>query len=141
MDSGGGSRPTTTQTVSGPALALDGDTVNVNGQRIDLWGVDAPNLVNSDGWHARAALDDLIGGTGTLICTIKDTSGTRDEAICSNSRAGDVGRAMLQGGWAIVSRSDTTKSKADSTLAGAYAKAELAARRQRAGLWGGMPRR
>ncbi|UCH75869.1 MAG: hypothetical protein JSU82_08620 [Rhodospirillales bacterium] len=138
VDSGGAqqSRPASTQTVSGPAMAWDGDTVEVNGQLLDLWGIDAPNLDSSDGWHSRAALDELIGANGTLICTIKDTAGRRDDAICSNSRSGDVGRAMLLGGWAIVSRSDTTKNPADSALAKAYRDTEAVARRQRTGLWG-----
>lgn len=139
--SGGQNRPAATETVRGSAFARDGDTVEIDGQSIDLWGIDAPNLDNADGWYARAALDDLIGRTGTLVCTIKDTSGTRDSAICSNSRAGDVGRAMLQGGWAIVSRHEANKNKADGTLARAYADAESAARRQRVGLWNGAPRR
>lgn len=138
---GSSSRPATVQTISGTAMAWDGDTVDVAGERIDLWGIDAPNLDNSDGWFARAALDELIGRTGTLICTIKDTSGSRDDAVCSNSRVGDVGRAMLQGGWAVVSRSDTMRRNADRTLARSYAEAEATARRQRAGMWAGMPRR
>jgi len=137
----GQSSPATTKTISGAAYARDGDTVDVNGKSLDLWGIDAPNLDNADGWYARAALDDLIGKTGTLVCTIKDTSGSRDSAICSNSGAGDVGRAMLQGGWAIVTRRETMRNAADSTLARAYADAESAARRQRAGLWNGAPRR
>ncbi|MDH3229760.1 MAG: thermonuclease family protein [Alphaproteobacteria bacterium] len=134
-------RPQDARTFSGPATALDGDTVEVDGRPIDLWGIDAPNLDNSDGWYARAALDDLIGRNGALACTVKDTSGRRDEAVCTNSRAGDVGRAMLQGGWAVVARSDTMDEKSDSALAAAYADAEARARRQRAGLWAGLPGR
>jgi endonuclease YncB( thermonuclease family) len=132
---------TTAETISGPAVARDGDTVAVGGRLFDLWGVDAPNLDNSDGWYVRAALDDLIGPNGTLACTIKDTSGRRDEAVCTNSRAGDVGRAMLLGGWAVVSRSNTAREGTDSALAAAYAEAESKARRNRVGLWAGMPRR
>ncbi len=137
----GSSRPPEARTISGAAVALDGDTVEVAGRLVDLWGVDAPNLDNSDGWHARVALDELIGRNGTLACTIKDTSGRRDEAVCTNSRAGDVGRAMLIGGWAVVARNDISDSGADSALASAYAEAEARARRQRAGLWAALPRR
>ncbi len=129
------------RTVSGSAVALDGDTVKVAGRLVDLWGIDAPNLDNSDGWHARAALDDLIGRNGTLACTIKDTSGRRDEAVCTNSRAGDVGRAMLIGGWAVVARNDFSDDGANGALASAYAEAEARARRQRDGLWAALPRR
>ncbi len=138
---GGSSRPQDARTISGMAVALDGDTVEVGGRLVDLWGIDAPNLDNSDGWHARVALDDLIGRNGTLACTIKDTSGRRDEGVCTNSRAGDVGRALLLGGWAIVARSDFSDGGADSALAAAYTDAESRARRQRAGLWANAPRR
>lgn len=144
MDSVGTTRSSSAAaagTISGAAVAIDGDTVEIDGRLIDLWGIDAPNLDNSDGWHARTALDELIGRNGALACTIKDTSGRRDEAVCTNSRAGDVGRAMLQGGWAVVARRDTMGDARDSALAAAYADAEAGARRQRAGLWASAPRR
>jgi len=127
--------------VSGAAIALDGDTVRVEGTVMNLWSVDAPNLANSDGWFARAALDDLIGENGTLSCTVKFKRKRRSHAVCTNSRVGDVGRSMLQGGWAIVARSDKKDEKLDSALAGVYARAEKRARQLRAGLWAGMPRR
>lgn len=124
---------------SGAAVARDGDTVSVDGRLMDLWGVEAPNLSNSDGWFARAALDDLIGPEGTLNCTVKAKTKRRTYAVCSNNRVGDVGRSMIQGGWAIVSRSDRKDEKLDSALAGVYARAEKRARESRSGLWAQLP--
>lgn len=134
----GGPKP---EIVSGAAIALDGDTVRVGDKTMDLWGVEAPNLDNRDGWFARAALDDLIGEDGRLSCTVKVKTSRRIHAVCSNNRVGDVGRAMLQGGWAIFARSDKRDEKVDGALAGVYARAEARARQSRSGLWAGPPRR
>jgi endonuclease YncB( thermonuclease family) len=129
------------ETISGVGVAIDGDTVEVDGRIMDLWGVEAPNLDNSDGWFSRAALDDLIGPDGKLSCTVKVKTRRRTHAICTNSRVGDIGRAMLQGGWAIFARGDSKDERLDKALTGVYASAEARARRTRAGLWAGMPRR
>ena len=128
--------------VSGKAVAADGDTVLVDDRNLDLWGIEAPNLDNSDGWFARAALDNLIGENGELVCIVKVVrKRARDLAICSNSRVGDVGRAMLQGGWAIVNRTDKKSQDVDAALAGVYQRTETRARESRVGLWTKYPLR
>lgn len=126
--------------VSGIAVATDGDTVLIGERSLDLWGIEAPNLVNSDGWFARAALDRFIGENGELICIVKvERKRLRDLAICSNSKVGDVGRAMLQGGWAIINRVDKKSQDVDSALAGVYQRTETRARESRVGLWTKYP--
>jgi len=128
--------------VSGKAVAADGDTVLVDDRSLDLWGIEAPNLDNSDGWFARAALDRLIGENGELVCIVKvERKRARDLAICSNSRVGDVGRAMLQGGWALVNRTDKKSQDVDAALAGVYQRTETRARESRVGLWTRYPLR
>lgn len=128
--------------VSGPAVAEDGDSVIVKGISIDLWGVEAPNLDNSDGWFSRAALDRFIGEKGELVCIIKVVrKKRRDLAICSNNRVGDVGRAMLQNGWAVVNRRDKRDLDVDSALTGVYERTEQRARQTRTGLWVNYPLR
>lgn len=128
------------QTFSGPAIAEDGDTVIINDRFIDLWGVEAPNLDNSDGWYSRAALDRLIGENGQLVCIIKvERKKRRDLAVCSNNRVGDVGRAMLQNGWAVVNRRDKRNRDVDSALTGVYERTEQRAREARSGLWANYP--
>ena len=128
--------------VSGVAIPTDGDTILIDEKNIDLWGIEAPNLDNSDGWFSRAALDRLIGDNGELVCIIKvKRSRRRDMAICSNNRVGDVGRAMLQNGWAIVNRTDKKSQDVDTALAGVYHRTEKRARETRVGLWVKYPLR
>lgn len=123
--------------ISGTAVARDGDSVEFKDMNVDLWGVDAPTLRTTGGWYARAALDDLLGESGLLSCTVKDDSGQRAQVICGNGQTNDIGRALLLGGWAIVDRNDTRD--ADPALARAYANAEKRARKSRAGLWSLAP--
>ena len=126
--------------ISGVAIATDGDTILINEMHLDLWGIEAPNLDNSDGWFSRAALDRLIGENGELVCIIKvKRLRRRDLAICSNNRVGDVGRAMLQNGWAIVNRTDKKSQDVDSALAGVYHRTENRSRESRVGLWAKFP--
>ncbi len=128
--------------ISGVAIASDGDTVIVDNKNLDLWGIEAPNLDNSDGWFSRAALDQLIGENGELVCIIKvKFKKRRDLAICSNNKVGDIGRAMLQNGWAIVNRTDKKSQDVDTALAGVYGRTEQRARESRAGLWAKYPLR
>ena len=128
--------------ISGVAIATDGDTILMGDVNLDLWGIEAPNLDNSDGWFSRAALDRLIGENGRLVCIIKvKRLRRRDLAICSNNRVGDVGRALLQNGWAIVNRTDKKSQDVDSALAGVYYRTEARARESRVGLWAKFPGR
>lgn len=128
--------------VSGVAIAVDGDTVRIGNSNLDLWGIEAPNLDNSDGWYSRAALDRFIGENGELVCIIKvKRKRGLDLAICSNGRVGDVGRAMLQNGWAVVNRLDKKSQEVDSALAGVYNRTEKRARESKIGLWTANPLR
>lgn len=128
--------------ISGAAVATDGDTVLIDNRYLDLWGIEAPNLDNSDGWFSRAALDSFIGEGGELVCIIKVKRKKRlNLAICSNNKVGDVGRAMLQNGWAIVNRTDKKSQDVDTALAGVYHRTEIRARESRVGLWVKYPLR
>ncbi|MBE9555194.1 MAG: thermonuclease family protein [Proteobacteria bacterium] len=128
--------------ISGTAVAPDGDTVLIENNYLDLWGIEAPNLDNSDGWYSRAALDRFIGEGSDLVCIVKvKRKKRRNLAICSNSKVGDVGRAMLQNGWAVVNRTDKKSQDVDSALAGVYQRTEIRAREARLGLWVNYPLR
>jgi len=128
--------------ISGVAVAANGDTILIGDERLDLWGIEAPNLDNTDGWYSRAALDRFIGENAELVCIIKvKRRKGQDQAICSNSKVGDVGRAMLQGGWAIVNRTDKKSQDVDAALAGVYQRTETRARESRVGLWARYPLR
>jgi hypothetical protein len=128
--------------VSGTAVAADGDSIMIDDKILDLWGVEVPNIRSVDGWFSRAALDQLIGEGGELVCIIKvKRRKRRDLAICSNNKVGDVGRAMLQNGWAIVNRTDKKSQDVDTALAGVYGRTEKRARETRIGLWVKYPLR
>ena len=54
--------------IPGPFMAVDGDTLaSKTGTRVRIAAVDAPEMQTSDGWKARAALDDLLAA-GPMTC-------------------------------------------------------------------------
>lgn len=124
---------------AGPAGALrvaDGDSFTLDGQRIRLFGIDAPELAQScsgaDGrpWPCgRAAADALtcLLAAGPPICTERDRDPYgRSVATCTVGGR-DMGRAMVAEGWAVA----YTRYSRD------YVEDEAAARRERRGLWRG----
>lgn len=123
------------QDVSGPARASDGDTLDLSGIIVRLYGIDAPERSQScsrDGapWacgrEAADRLAALVGGK-TIRCEQRDIDDYgRSVAIC---RAGpiDLSAAMADAGLAIALPHFTT----------AYVTNEARARDQRLGIWAG----
>ncbi len=122
--------------VSGRAVVVDGDTIEVRGRRIRLHGIDAPELDQKcqgrDGrWlkcgrKARFFLANMLRGR-TVTCEGVDTDRYgRMVAIC---RVGgeDMGRRMVSSGWAVAYRRYSWR----------YVKDEWAARMGKRGLWSG----
>lgn len=115
---------------------IDGDTMDVNGQRVRLWGIDAPEGKQSCqrggvawlcGQEAAKALRDYVKGK-TVACQAKD----RDQygrvvAVCIADDH-EVNAWMAREGWAL---DYLQYSK------GAYADAEKEAREANRGLWAG----
>lgn len=121
--------------LTGTAHAVDGDTLDLRGQRVRLFGVDAPEQDQPCGprgkvWPCgkRAAQDlaGLIAGK-TLRCTARDTDRYgRIVAICE-AEGVDLGRAMVRSGMALAYRRYSQR----------YVGDEAAARSAKAGLWSG----
>jgi endonuclease YncB( thermonuclease family) len=116
---------------AGIAKIVDGDSLELNGERIRLEGIDAPEIDQTcllDGRKqpcGREAQRRLIvlAGTGRLSCT----GWQRDKydrllGVCQASGR-EVNREMVRSGWAVAY--------------GAYRAEEGEARKARLGLWAG----
>lgn len=123
------------ETLSGSASALDGDTLELNGVRVRLHGVDAPENdqpCRSAGrrWpcgrEARRALDARIRG-GWVACEVRDQD-RYGRVVATCSVAGqDLNAWMVANGWALAYRRYSL----------AYVAEESRARATRRGVWQG----
>jgi len=128
----GGAPP---DTVSGRVQVTDGDSFEIDGTRIRLNAIDAPEgrqtcVRNGSIWRcgdeAAAKLRALVAGN-TVVCTRKDTdSYGRMVAVCRNGTA-DLGAQMVSAGLALAYRQ----------YGNDYVDEENAARAARRGLWAG----
>ena len=121
--------------VSGPAAVIDGDTIEVGGQRVRLHGIDALEsaqscLAGGQRWrcgaHATRALEDRIGGR-TVDCA--GTARDRYGRLVATCRLGptDLNAWLVAEGWGLAYR----------RYSSAYVSQELSARSGRRGIWRG----
>lgn len=117
----------------GAAVAVDGDTLHLNGAELRLYGIDAPELHQECGnppWpcgkEAHDALAALVAGR-KATCRARDVD--RYGRIVATCTAGgqDVAEALVRQGLAIAYR----------RYSGRYVPAEDEARQARRGLWSG----
>jgi endonuclease YncB( thermonuclease family) len=127
---------TATAAAAQPTRVIDGDTLDLAGKRIRIWGIDAvegDQICQRDGreWRcgddAARALETLVD-QGEIICAEVDRDQYgRTVATCTvNGR--DVGSAMVRSGWAL----DYAKYSH-----GAYLGEQLDAVQAQRGLWSG----
>lgn len=127
--------PAIGQIYFGKAVAIDGDTIELGGQRIRLFGIDAVEAAQSCersgetwtcGQDAASALSAIVEGRN-LQCETRDVDRYgRVVAICTRDGR-DIGRAMVQMGLAV----------ALPEFSRDYVMDEEAARARRAGIWAG----
>lgn len=129
-----GASATASEQVVGVASVIDGDTLEVHGQRIRLLGIDAPEsrqtcMKGGKPWRcgkdAAFALADKIGYK-PVTCEAKgkpDRYG-RATAVCRLGSE-DLNAWMVREGWAMAYRQYSR----------AYVEDEAAARESRRGIW------
>lgn len=122
------------QSVAENVRIIDGDRLELNGQRIHLIGIDAPELEQlcgaADaeypcGQESKAALEALLVGVDNIVCEKKDAdSDGWVRAVCKANGL-DVNAEMVRSGQALAYRDE----------AFLYSNEEGEAQKFGAGLW------
>ncbi len=123
--------------MAGIPRVIDGDTIEVHGQRIRLHGIDAPEsaqrcIVRGKtypcGEIAAGALKDLTAGIEVRCEQVDVDRYGRVVATCYDNHDFDVNRNMVYTGWALAYRRYSTR----------YVATEDDAREAGRGLWRGV---
>jgi endonuclease YncB( thermonuclease family) len=119
----------------GTAIVLDGDSIEIRGQRINLYGIDAPEPGQSCerlgasypcGREATRALARGIG-QDVVTCRQKHLNQRRQPVAVCKAGGVDISAWMVRQGWAVPHPKFGT----------AYKDEADAARKYRRGVWGG----
>ena len=119
----------------GSAIVLDGDSIQIAGQRINLYGIDAPEPGQSCERLGKSyrcgqeATQALVRGIGQDIVTCRQKHlNQRKQPVAMCKTGGfDISEWMVRQGWAV----------SHPKFGAAYKDAEAAARQYRRGIWGG----
>ena len=83
------------------AVAIDGDTVKLNGTSYRIWGIDAPERGDPGGPAAKATMARLIDGA-TLVCDQIDTDRyARPVVRCDLPNGRDLACELVRLGAAV----------------------------------------
>ena len=124
--------------IVGKARIVTGNIIEINRQRIHLFGIAAPAPAQtctakgtrwSCGQNATFALSAIVERQWVHCARNYAGSAERSIAVCrlAGANGPDIGAAMVRQGWALADRRVST----------AYVREEDAARRAKAGLWVG----
>lgn len=123
--------------IRGTPTIIDGDSLELKGQRVDLFGIDSPEpgticwKENGDSFDcgriATTALLDLTAGLDVICVPLEESAPERTEAMPATCTAGSfsLNRNMVHTGWAL----------ADRTATDDYVETEDQAKAAKRGLW------
>lgn len=103
--------PSYADSAAGSAMAIDGDTIELDGKVVQLYGIDAPELgqlcLDHGAWHpcglaaAHELNKQLRLSRRNIECQPADASGA-SEQVCFAGNV-DVGEALLEAGYVVAS--------------------------------------
>ncbi len=121
--------------IMGTPIVIAGDMLMINGIRMHLHGIDAPELDQvcdakgkkyRCGAVAKTALMDLVAGA-SVRCSLKENNQAVHAYAYCEAGGFDLSSNMVHTGWAL----------ADRTLSKKYVAVEQRARKAKRGLWRG----
>ena len=86
--------------VTGPARVIDGDTIEVAGERIRLHGVAAPEMDAPDGLIAAMMMRLIVAGQRVRCRDTGERSHGRIVAVCRRESGEDIGELLIRLGHA-----------------------------------------
>lgn len=125
--------PAHAELLRGVAHVGDGDSLTLDGTRIRLYGIDAPELDqrcnrNGTSWEcgqeAKRQLAALVEGKPLECGTVEQDQYGRQVAVCWSGQI-ELNRTMVEQGWAAAYQSVTSK----------YAAPEIRAKAAGLGIW------
>ena len=131
-----GAASATDNTIRGVATVVDGDQLVLQGYRVLLYGIDAPELdqtcqVDGVSWpcgrDAAVALTEIIQGRDLVCADQGDAPYAKVSGICDIG-GNDLNAWLVSEGWALAARHVTRR----------YVKQETAAKNAERGVWRGQ---
>lgn len=120
----------------GQATVTDGDSLRLNGHRIRLFGIDAPELdqlctlTTGEPWSCGVESRDMLirfVGAEEVTCQHQDIDRYERIVATCTVRGQDIGREMVVQGMAVAYRQYSLR----------YVAAEMQAQRELRGMWSG----
>ena len=124
------------ETISGPAVVIDGDTLSIHARRVRLQGIDAPELGQSCyrskspwacGYDSKRFLENMVAGRTVTCHSGGEDKYGRAMAKCFVDEGIDLNARMVEKGQAI----------AYLYFSRDYASEQAAARAAKRGIWKG----
>ncbi len=121
--------------ISNEYRVLDGSTLGRDGQKVAIWGVQAPPLTAHCsgvglpwpcGVAARDALKDFVSGYHMACEQKPDRENGAETVACASDPQGDLGAWLVANGWAVDNMDES---------GGAHLEAQWSAQRRGIGVW------